>query len=328
MKAIMFSTRSYEPERYQRINQARHSLVMLSDRLDQDTLKLAEGATAVIVFVSDDLSSEVLNGLAKCGVRLIICRSAGVDHVDLAAAKALGIAVANCPQYSPAAVAEFAVGLLLALNRKIVRAHQQVLEHNFTVDALLGSDINQMTVGIIGTGHIGAAYARIMAGFGARLLALDPIENPECTALGVSYCSLEKILTEADAISLHAPLLPSTQHIINRESILNMKAGMLLVNTGRGALVDTPAVIEGIESGQISGYAADVYEYERGVFFEDYSHKELNDALLIKLLAMPQVLITPHQAFFTETALQNMAGNVFENLDAFERTGTPAYLVC
>ena len=267
-----------------------------------------------------------MNGLAKCGVRLIVCRSAGVDHVDLATAKALGIAVANCPQYSPAAVAEFAVGLLLALNRKIVRAHSQVLEHNFTVDALLGSELGQMTVGIIGTGHIGAVYARIMAGFGARLLALDPVENSECIALGVHYCSLEKILAEADAISLHAPLLPPTRHIINRESILKMKS-MLLVNTGRGALVDTPAVIEGIESGQISGYAADVYEYERGVFFEDYSHKELNDALLIKLLAVPEVLITPHQAFFTETALQNMASNVFENLDGFERTGAPTYVV-
>jgi D-lactate dehydrogenase len=237
---------------------------MVKDRLDRDTLKLAEGFLAVIVFVSDDLSAEVLSGLAECGVRLIVCRSAGVDHVDLVAAKALGIAVANCPQYSPAAVAEFAVGLLLALNRKIVRTHQQVLEHNFTVDALLGSELNQMTVGIIGTGHIGAVYARIMAGFGARLLALDPVENSECIALGVSYCSLEKILAEADAISLHAPLLPSTRHIINRESILLMKPSMLLVNTGRGALVDTPAVIEGIESRRIGGYAADVYEYERG----------------------------------------------------------------
>jgi D-lactate dehydrogenase len=327
MKVVMFSTRSYEQERYQTINQNRHSLRMISDRLDRNTLKLAQDAEAIIVFVSDDLSADILTGLAEQGVRLIICRSAGVDHVDLIAAKKLGLTVANCPQYSPAAVAEFAVGLLLALNRKIIRAHQQVQEHNFTVDALLGTELKSMTVGIIGTGHIGTAFARILSGFGTRMLGLDPIQNPECVALGVDYCSVEKMLREADAISLHAPLLPSTTHIINRESILQMKPGMLLVNTGRGALVDTPAIIEGIESGRISGYAADVYEYERGVFFEDYSNKELNDALLLKLLEMPEVIITPHQAFFTETALQNMANNVFENLDDFERSGRPKYLV-
>lgn len=327
MKVMMFSTRSYEPERYQRTNQERHTLTMVKERLDCNTAKLAQGSSAIIVFVSDDLSAEVLKKLAEYGVRLIICRSAGVDHVDLKTAKSLGITVANCPQYSPSAVAEFAVGLLLALNRKIIRSYQQVQEHNFTVDALLGSELSHMTIGIIGTGHIGVAFARIMRGFGARILAFDPIENPECISLGVSYCPLEKILSESDAISLHTPLVPATHHLINRNNITLMKKGVLLVNTARGACVDTQAVIEGIESGIISGYAADVYEYERGVFFEDYSNKELNDNLLLKLLALPQVLITPHQAFFTETALQNMANNVFENLDQFESTGTTSYEV-
>lgn len=325
MKVTMFSTRSYEPERYERINQKRHMLTMVKEHLDRDTAILAQGSSAIIVFVSDDLSAAVLKKLAEYGVRLIVCRSAGVDHVDLTTAKTLGIAIANCPQYSPSAVAEFAVGLLLALNRKIIHAYHQVQEHNFTVDALLGAELSHMTIGIIGTGHIGSAYARMMAGFGSRLLAFDPIENPDCISVGVSYCSLEKILSESDAISLHTPFVPATHHLINRNTIAKMKRGMLLVNTARGACVDIQAVIEGIESGIISGYAADVYEYERGVFFEDYSNKELKDSLLLKLMAMPQVLITPHQAFFTETALQNMAMNVFENLDQFENTGSPRF---
>lgn len=327
MQAIMFSTRSYEPERYQRANKGRYELEMVLDRLSRDTVNMAKGYTAVIAFVSDDLSAEILAGLVNCGVQLVICRSAGVDHVDLKAAHDLGLKVAHCPNYSPAAVAEFAVGLMLALNRKIIIAHEQVMQHNFTVDALLGTEFNHKTIGIIGTGYIGAAFARIMAGFGCRLLAYDPVENPECHALGVSYCSFEEVISEADVISLHVPLLSSTRYLINQPSIALMKRGVILVNTARGAVVDTAAVIDAVESGHISGYAADVYEHEPGVFFEDYSHKQLKDTLLEKLLNMRQVLITPHQAFFTETALQNMAANVFENLEGFASGTGPVYPV-
>ncbi len=321
MHAIMYSTRSYEPARYQRLNQGHHSLEMVSDRLTEESAAKAQGFDAVLAFVSDDLSAKVLKILATAGVKLIVCRSAGVDHVDLEAASALGIAVANCPRYSPAAVAEFAVGLLLALDRKIVLAHEQVLEHDFTLEALLGTELHGATVGIVGTGSIGTAFAQILKGFGASLLAYDPVHNPACIALGVTYCDLEPLLAKSDVVSLHAPLLPATWHLINARSLSSMKKGALLINTARGAVVDTAAIIASIEAGHLRGYAADVYEQERGVFFEDYSGKKLDDPLLEKLLNMRQVLLTPHQAFFTENALENMANNVFDNLDAFELEG-------
>lgn len=327
MRAIIFSTRPYESERYQRINLNRHTLEITRERLTSDTAALAKGYEAVIVFVSDDLSTPVIEKLGSLGIKLIVCRSAGYDHVDCSTAKKLGITVANCPRYSPSAVAEFAVGLLLALDRKIVLAHEQIARHDFTIDNLLGFEISTSTVGIIGTGHIGAAFAQIMKGFGCTLLAYDPFENPECIKLGVKYCSLDTLFAKSDVISLHTPLLESTYHLINDQTINQMKPGVLLVNTARGAVIDTYAVITGIEKGQIGGFAADVYEYERGLFFEDYSNQKLNEPLLEKLLSMQRVLLTPHQAFFTEKALENITKNVFENLDSFEKTGTPTYVL-
>jgi D-lactate dehydrogenase len=327
MRTLMFSTRSYEPERYQRHNHDQHNLEMVPDRLTEESAKKARGFEAILVFVSDDLSAKVLEILTTVDVKLVICRSAGVDHVDLVAAQSLGLAVANCPEYSPSAVAEFGVGLLLALNRKIVLAHEQIMHHDFSLDNLLGTELRCSTIGIIGTGHIGTTFARIMKGFGCTLLAYDPNENPECITLGVKYNSLETIFAQADAISLHIPLLQTTRHLINQKSIDLIKPGMLIINTARGAVVDTTSVIAGIEAGQIGGYAADVYEYERGVYFENYTHKPLNDPLLEKLLGMPQVLLTPHQAFFTETALENIASNVFKNLDSFSRTGKSTYSI-
>lgn len=327
MRVIMFSARPYELERYQRLNQSRHTLDITTERLTIDTASLAEGYEAILIFVSDDLTAPVIEKLASLGVKLIVCRSAGYDHVDCAAAKKFGIAVANCPRYSPTSVAEFAVGLLIALDRKIVLAQEQVKDHDFTIDKLLGFEIGRSTIGIIGTGYIGAAFARIMNGFGCTLLAYDPVVNPECTKMGINYCTLDELLSQSDAISIHAPLLPSTHHLINEKTIKMMKPGMLIINTARGAVVDTVALIAGIESGQIGGFAADVYEFERGVYFEDYTQKKLDDPILTKLLSMQQVLLTPHEAFFTETALENMSQNIFENLNTFEKTLKPAYLV-
>lgn len=327
MRVMMYSTRSYEITGYKALNRERHMLEMVSHRLTTDTVNLAKGCIAVLVFVSDDLSAPVLESLAALGVKMIICRSAGVDHVDLESARRLGLVVANCPKYSPAAVAEFAVGLLLALDRKIVLAHERILQHDFTLDPLLGTELGTKTIGIIGTGSIGMAFARIMAGFGARLLAADPVENPHCIALGVEYCSQHELFTQADMISIHTPLVPATHYLINEHSLAKMKSSVLIINTARGAVVDTVALIAALEAGKIAGYAADVYEHERGIYFEDYTQKDLNDPLLEKLLQMPQVLMTPHQGFFTDTALHNMAMNVFENLEDFERNGVPTYVV-
>jgi D-lactate dehydrogenase len=328
MRVAVFSTRSYDRHFLQRANAAgRHELRFLDAALDATTAVAADGAEAVCVFVNDRLDAEVLGLLQRGGVRLAALRSAGFNHVDLAAAAALGVAVARVPEYSPHAVAEHTVALLLALNRKIHRAYNRVREGNFALEGLLGFDLHGRTVGIVGTGKIGECYARIMAGFGCRLLAHDPKPNPACEALGARYVALDELLAGSDVISLHCPLTPATRHLVDARALDVVRPGAVLLNTSRGAVVDTRAVIAALKSGRLGGLGLDVYEEEADLFFRDLSAEVLHDDVFARLLTFPNVLVTGHQAFFTEDALTAIAETTIANLDAFERDGRPLHAV-
>jgi D-lactate dehydrogenase len=302
-----------------------HSLVFHDTRLTVGTASLAQGSSAVCAFVSDDLSAPVLQQLADLGVRLIALRSAGFNHVDRVAARDLGISVARVPLYSPHAVAEHTVALILTLNRKTHRAYNRVREGNFALEGLLGFDLHGKTAGIVGTGAIGTVLARILAGFGCRVLAFDPAPNDVARALGVEYTSLETLYAESDVLTLMCPLSPATHHLINDSAVAAMKPGVMLINTSRGAVIDTQAVIRGLKSGRIGSLGLDVYEEEEALFFEDLSHHIIPDDVFARLLTFPNVLITGHQGFFTSDALQAIAETTIENLTAFERTGTPVH---
>jgi D-lactate dehydrogenase len=273
----------------------------------------------VCAFVNDRLDGAVLESLAGAGTRLVALRSAGFNHVDVEAAKRLGLTVVRVPAYSPYAVAEHTVALILALNRKICRAYARVRDGNFALDGLLGFDMHGRSVGIVGTGKIGAIVTRILAGFGCRLLAHDLVPNAACQELGAPYVALDELFAQADIITLHAPLTPATRHLVDARAIDLMKPGVMLVNTGRGALVDTPAVIAGLKRGQIGSLALDVYEEEEGLFFQDFSTQVIQDDVFARLLTFPNVLITGHQGFFTRDALGAIATTTLENLSAFER---------
>ncbi|MFZ4076592.1 MAG: 2-hydroxyacid dehydrogenase, partial [Legionellaceae bacterium] len=284
------------------------------------------GYDALCCFVTDCLNQEVLHTLAGYGIRLIALRSAGFDHVDLTAAKLAGITVVRVPKYSPEAVAEFAVTLMLVLNRKILSTYMQGLENNFSLDGLVGFNLYQKTVGIIGTGNIGTAFAKIMHGFGCRLLAVDPEPNDFCRSLGVEYVSLDEALKASDIISLHCPLNDQTLHLIDEKACAKMKKNAMLINTGRGALCDTQALIQALESNHLGYAGLDVYEKEKGLFFKDHQGEPLHDALFLKLRSLPNVLITPHQAFLTQEAVENIVKTTIDNLTAFER-GAPIHEV-
>ena len=265
-------------------------------RLDRSTTKLAMGCDAVCVFVNDLLDRATLTALHAGGARLVALRCAGYNQVDLGAAQELGLMVARVPDYSPYAVAEHAVALLLALNRKVHRAYNRVRESNFSVEGLVGFDLHGKTVGIVGTGKIGAVFARIMAGFGCRLLAFDT--KPR-TDLAVTYVGRDRLLAESDVLSLHVPLLPSTHHVLNEETLAQLKHGAFIVNTSRGALIEAQALVDALKSGQVGGAALDVYEEETGVFFHDLSGEILQDDVLARLISLPNVFFTSHQAFLT-----------------------------
>jgi D-lactate dehydrogenase len=318
MRVSFFSTKAYDRLSFEASNHGEHEMVFIEPRLTVQTAGLAAGCGAVCAFVSDRLDAPVLDALTHLGVRCVALRSAGFNNVDLHRAQELGLVVARVPAYSPHAVAEHAVALVLALDRKLPRAHARVRDGNFSLDGLLGFDVYGRTVGIVGTGKIGAVFARIMNGFGCRLLAVDRSENDECLALGVRYVDLQTLFGESDIISLHAPLTPLTRHIVDDAAIKVMKRGVMIINTGRGALVDTQAVISGLKSGQIGFLGLDVYEEEEALFSEDHSGEIIQDDLFVRLLSFPNVLITAHQAFFTEEALQNIARTTLANLTAFE----------
>ena len=320
MRVAVFSTHQYDREFLGEANRTRaHDLQFLEARLTSDTCVLAQGVPAVCAFVNDSLDADVLTKLYEGGTRLIALRSAGFNHVDLAAAARLGITVSRVPAYSPYAVAEHTVALMLALNRKLYRAYARVREGNFALDGLLGFDIHRSTVGVVGTGKIGIAVVQIMRGFGCRVLAFDVKPNDTCRGLGVEYVSLDALFHESNIITLHSPLTPESRHLINADSIARMQRGVMIINTGRGALVDTPAVIDGLKSGQIGYLGLDVYEEEEALFFRDLSSSILQDDVFARLLTFPNVMVTGHQAFFTREALQGISDTTLGNIDAFEK---------
>jgi len=292
----------------------------LDFRLNQETAPLAGGAQAVCVFVNDVLDRPSLEVLAAHGVKLVALRCTGFNNVDLAAAKELKLSVTRVPVYSPYAVAEHAVALLLALNRKIHRSFNRVRELNFSLDGLVGFDLHGKTAGVCGTGKIGRVIAQILRGFGMQVLAFDPFPDREWAAQqGVEYVDALSLARLSDVISLHIPLTPETKYIIRRETLNLMKPGAILLNVSRGALIDTTALIEALKSGRLGGVALDVYEEEEGIFFEDLSGQVLHDDELARLLTFPNVLITAHQAFLTREALSDIARTTVANLEALAK---------
>ncbi|ASY66939.1 D-lactate dehydrogenase (plasmid) [Sinorhizobium sojae CCBAU 05684] len=328
MKVAVFSSKSYDREFLCAANSSvGHELRFLEVRLSPETAALAMGAEAICAFVNDDIGEPVLQELAKLGVQLVALRCAGFNNVDLEAACNLGIRVARVPAYSPYAVAEHTTALILALNRKIHRAYNRVREGNFALEGLLGFDLRGKTVGIVGTGKIGEAFARIMAGFGSKLLANDLKPNPVCEALGVTYVSREELFRRSDIVSLHCPLTPETHYMIRSETLPQLKRGAMLINTSRGAVVETPAVIQGLKDGTIGSLGLDVYEEEGDLFYENLSDRFIPDDVFARLLTFPNVLITGHQAFFTKEALTNIAETTIANFSAFVDCGCATHEV-
>lgn len=320
MKVAVFSTKSYDRTFLEAANVGgKHDLVFFEPRLNLETSVLAAGFPAVCAFVNDSLDAKTLLSIAEKGVRLLALRSAGFNHVDLAAARDLDLTLLRVPAYSPYAVAEHAVALILSLNRRIHRAYNRVREGNFALDGLLGFDLHGKTVGIVGTGRIGAITAQILHGFGCHLLGYDVYQNPDCLALGMEYVALPELFAASDIVSLHCPLIPETYHLIGAEAIEQMKPGMMLINTSRGQLIDTKAVTKGLKSGIIGYLGLDVYEQETDLFFEDLSNHVIQDDVFQRLLTFPNVLITGHQAFFTEEALKNIAETTIGNITDFEQ---------
>ncbi len=320
MKIAVFSTRPYDRQAFGQANERHaHELVFFEPRLTASTVELARGFEAICPFVNDELTEPVVNTLAAGGVRLLTLRSAGFNHVDLRAAARAGITVTRVPAYSPYAVAEHAVGLILTLNRRFHRAYARVREGNFSLDGLLGFDLHGKTVGVVGTGKIGAVFSRIMAGFGCRIVAFDPFPSDELRAMGVEYLPFTELLPVADVVALHLPLTPETYHLVDAESISRMKAGAMLINTSRGALVDARAVIDALKSGRLGSLGLDVYEEEADLFFEDLSNTVIQDDVFARLLTFPNVMITGHQGFFTREALAGIAETTLANATAFER---------
>lgn len=319
MRVAVFSTKKYDEESFSSVNsEFGHELQFFEPRLTPKTVALAHGFPAVCVFVNDVLDHDVLTELARQGLRVVALRCAGFNNIDLAAAEQLGVRVVHVPAYSPYAVAEHTVALLLALNRRLHRAFSRVRDGNFSLQGLLGFDLNGQTVGVIGTGRIGQVMIQILRGFGCNVLAFDVIENQDAVQLGARYVSLDELFAASNIITLHCPLTPTTRHLINRDSIGRMKKGVVILNTSRGAIVNTDAAIAGLKSGHIGGLAIDVYEEEADLFFQDLSNEVIHDDVFARLLTFPNVVITGHQAFFTRDALAEIASTTLANLTQVE----------
>lgn len=319
MKTAVFNTKLYDRKSFEKANEkTNHELTFFEPHLTLETCKLAFGFEAICVFVNDRLDMEILSLLAKNGIRLIALRCAGFNNVDVKSAVDLGITIARVPAYSPHGVAEHAVSMMLALNRKIHRSHNRIRDGNFSLDGLLGFEMHGKTVGIIGTGKIGKLTAGILKGFGMKVLAFDVNVNPECESLGAEYVDLNNLYANSDIITLHVPLTKDTYHMINKDSILNMKKGVMIINTSRGGLIDTQSTINGLKSGKIGYLGLDVYEEEGDLFFEDLSGSVIQDDVFSRLLTFPNVVITGHQAFFTQTALENIADTTLLNISDFK----------
>lgn len=326
MKVAVFSTKPYDRLFLEKANQRiqekhSHELCFLTPHLDAQTVALAQGFDAVCVFVNDELDRPILQTLHQQGVKLIALRCAGYNNVDLEAAQELGLTVVRVPAYSPYAVAEHAIALILTLNRKIHKSYNRVREGNFALNGLLGFDLHNRVVGIVGTGKIGRIAGQILHGFGCQVLAYDPYPNQEFGDCYAQYVELQDLLTVSDIISLHCPLTPENYHIIDEQAIALMKPGVMLINTSRGGLIDSKAVIKGLKSSQIGYFALDVYEQESNLFFEDLSGEIIQDDIFERLLTFPNVIITGHQAFFTEDALLNIAETTLANITEFSQSG-------
>jgi D-lactate dehydrogenase len=318
MRIAFYSAKPYDRRFFDAANRPHgHEIDYLETRLTAATARLARDSAVVCAFVNDRLDAPVLEALAAGGTRLIALRSAGYNHVDLPAARRLGLVVVHVPEYSPHAVAEHALALILALNRHIPRAHNRVREGNFAIEGLLGFDLHGKTAGLVGTGKIGVCTGKILQGFGCEVLAFDPQPSSDARAAGFRFTGLEDLLASADIVSLHCPLTDATRHLINATTVAAMKRSVMLINTSRGALIDTKAVIDALLSGQIGYLGIDVYEDEADLFYEDHSSRMLRDDQLSRLLTQPNVIITGHQAFFTREAVTTIAETTLASITSF-----------
>jgi D-lactate dehydrogenase len=320
MKITVFNTKLYDQRFFIQANQGdQHKLKFLESPLKENTAVLAKGSEAVCVFVNDTINDAVIRTLAENGVKLIALRASGFNNVDILSAYRHGLTVVRVPAYSPYAVAEHTIAMILTLNRKTHRAYNRVREGNFELDGLLGFDLFGKTAGLVGTGRIGTDLARILMGMGMRVVATDPYPNDECRKLGVEYAELPVLLEHANIICLTCPLTKQTHHLVNRANIERMKSDVMIINTGRGALINTQDVVDGLKSGKIGYLGLDVYEEEAGLFFENHWGEIIQDDIFARLFSFPNVLITGHQAFFTEEALANIARTTLDNCTSFER---------
>ena len=319
MKMAVYSSKSYERPFLDAANAGpKHELVYLDATCSATTGDLARGCPAVLIFVGDDASAPVLKALHAGGTRLLALRSAGFNHVDVAEADRLGLTVLRVPAYSPHAVAEHTVGLMLTLNRKFHRAYNRVREQNFALDGLMGFDMHGRTAGVVGTGKIGEVVCKILTGFGCHVLANDTVKNPACEAMGVRYVSLPDLYAQSDIITLHCPLNPATKHLVNTTALAAMKPGVMLINTSRGGVIDTRALIAALKKGHVGSVGLDVYEEEGDLFFKDLSERVIYDDVFVRLMSFPSVLITAHQGFFTHEACTAIAQTTINNLTDFE----------
>ncbi|SAL09385.1 D-lactate dehydrogenase [Caballeronia peredens] len=320
MEVAIFSSTPYEREFLDAANKAtNHKLRNFEETLDMDNVDLAAGFGAICIFVNDRANAEVLEALHKGGTRLIALRCTGFNNVDLHAAARLGLKVVRVVDYSPNSVAEHAVALLLAINRKVHRAYNRTRDSNFSLDGLIGFDLYGKTVAVVGTGKIGCVFAQIMLGFGCDVIGFDPYPSPQFEALGGRYATPGEIGARADIIALFCPLTPATHHIINSETLKRAKPGALLINTSRGALIDTEAVIEALKTGQLGGLAIDVYEQEADLFFRDLSSEIITDDVIQRLVSFPNVIVTGHQAYLTREALTTICETTMQSITAFEK---------
>ena len=323
MRIAVFSTKSYDKDYLDRFNADANELVYFEAPLNINTSNLTQGYKGVCVFVNDKLDEATINAIARNGIKLIVLRCAGFNNVNLEAAKRNNIAVLRVPAYSPHAVAEHAVALMLTLARKTHKAYNRVRENNFSLERLNGFNIHGKTVGVVGTGKIGMAFCKIMLGFGAKVLAYDIVKNDELISSGVVYSTPEELVKRSDIISLHCPLTPETRYMVNKDTIQSMKKGVMLINTSRGALINTKDVLVALKQGKIGYLGIDVYEQEEKLFFNDLSESIQEDELIARLISFPNVLITAHQGFFTNEALEQIASTTINNIRSFEK-GLPS----
>ncbi len=323
MKVFVYSTHPYDLQSLTKACKTKHELIFFNKKLSVNTVENAAGCQAIALFTADDASAVVLEMLHACGIRYVALRSAGYDHIDLLKASELKIRAANVPAYSPYSIAEHAVAMLLAMNRKIIQSQLLIQLQDFRLDNLTGFDIHGKTIGIVGTGKTGMAFARIMKGFGAVLLGYDPVPNEAAPAVGLQYVSLEELIKKSDIISLHCPLNEKTRHMLAMPQFTLMKKNCILINTARGGIIKTEDLLQALETEVLSGACLDVYEKEKGIFFEDHRVSILHDPIFARLRGLKNVLITGHQAFLTTEALDGIAETTIQNLDAWQQ-GLPS----